>query len=38
MLSYLRGLRKADITKFSTGYKTTTIVTETKRVEYRSNC
>jgi hypothetical protein len=30
MESHLRGLRKADITKISTGYKTATVVSETK--------
>ena len=36
MESHLRGLRKANITKISTGYKTTTMVSETKSVEYPS--
>lgn len=38
MESHLCGLRKADITKISNGYKTTTVVSETKRVEYPSSC
>jgi hypothetical protein len=35
---HLRGLRKADITKISTGYKATTVVSDTKRVAYPSSC
>jgi hypothetical protein len=38
MDSHLRGLRKADITKISTVYKTTSVVSDTKRVEYLSSC
>jgi len=36
MKSHLRGWRKADITKISTGYIKRTVVSETKRVEYPS--